>query len=116
MRTKKKDTDYSAISRRSVKRDFKMIPTYYRTEKRPQIENSPEISSLRRIQLVGEHSSYYKLRSYLVGKLVRLVEQTSIGAWYCEFVYDEDRKALNRAAGWSDNKDRYLLDSVRFRA
>lgn len=112
MRTRKKNTDFLAVSRRSIKRDFKQ---YHEREKRPQIENSPEISSVRRIQFVGEHSSYYKLRSYLLGKLVRLVEQSSIGSWYCEFVHDEDRRALNHAAGWSNNKDRYLLDAVRFK-
>ena len=35
--------------------------------------------------------------------------------WYCEFVHDDDRKALNMAAGWSDNKKLYLLDCVKFK-
>lgn len=33
----------------------------------------------------------------------------------CEFVHDDDRKALNMAAGWSDNKKVYLLDGVKFK-
>lgn len=112
MRTRKKNTDFLAVSRRSIKRDFKQ---YHEREKRPQIENSPEINSVRRIQFVCEHSSYFKLRSYLIGKLVRLVEQSSIGSWYCEFVHEEDRKTINKAAGWSESKERYLLDGVRFK-
>lgn len=30
-------------------------------------------------------------------------------------VHDDDRKALNMAAGWSDNKKLYLLDCVKFK-
>lgn len=30
-------------------------------------------------------------------------------------VHDDDRKALNMAAGWSDNKKLYLLDGVKFK-
>lgn len=56
-----------------------------------------------------------KLRSFIVGKLVRLVQKSSVGGWVCEFVHDDDRKAINHAAGWSDNKKQYLLDCVKFK-
>lgn len=121
MRTKKRTPDYGAISRRSIQNDFKR---YKGTRKgrnarkskiRPQIENTPEINAERRVLFVGENSSYYKLRSFIVGKLVRLVQKSSVGGWVCEFVHDDDRKAINHAAGWSDNKKQYLLDCVKFK-
>lgn len=115
MRTKKNKTDYGAISRHSIKRDFKIVQTYHEKEKRPEIKKMPEINSQRRILFVGESSSYYKYRSYVVGKLVRLIERSNIGAWRCEFVHDDDRKALNHAAGWSDNKKQYIFDCVKFK-
>ena len=115
MRMKKRTPDYGAISRRSIKNDFKRLQTYQAEEKRLQIENPPEINAERRVLFVGENSGYYKLRSFIVGKLVRLIEQSSIGGWICEFVYDDDRKAINAAAGWSDNKKQYLLDCVKFK-
>lgn len=105
MRTKKRIVDYGAISRRSIKSDFRRVQTYSEREKRPQIENPPEINAERRVLFVGENSSYYKLRSFLVGK----------GGWVCEFVHDDDRRAINNAAGWSDHKKQYLLDCVKFK-
>lgn len=115
MRTKKRTPDYGAISRRSIQNDFKRVQRYPEREKRPQIENPPEINAERRVLFVGENSSYYKLRSFIVGKLVRLVQKSSVGGWVCEFVYDDDRKAINHAVGWSDNKKQYLLDCVKFK-
>lgn len=115
MRTKKRIVDYGAISRRSIKSDFRRVQTYSEREKRPQIENPPEINAERRVLFIGENSSYYKLRSFLVGKLVRLVQESSVGGWVCEFVHEDDRKAINNAAGWSDSKKQYLLDCVKFK-
>ena len=115
MRTKKRTPDYGAISRLSVKSDFKTVQRYTEREKRPQIENPPEINAERRVLFVGENSSYYKLRSFLLGKLVRLIEKSSMGSWLCEFVHDNDRRAINKAADWSDEKRQYLLDSVKFK-
>lgn len=74
MRIKKRRPDYGAISRRSIKNDFKRVQRYPEREKRPQIENPPEINAERRVLFVGENSGYYKLRSFIVGKLVRLVQ------------------------------------------
>ena len=115
MRTEKRTPDYGTISRRSIKNDFRRVQTYPGREKRPQIENPPEINAERRVLFVGENSGYYKLRSFIVGKLVRLIEQSSMGGWICEFVHDDDRKAINAAAGWSDRKKQYLLDYVKFK-
>jgi hypothetical protein len=115
MRTKKRTPDYGAISRRSIQNDFKRVQRYPEREKRPQIENPPEINAERRVLFVSENSAYYRYRSFFVGKLVRLIKQSNVGGWIVGFVYDDDRKAINHAAGWSDMKKEYLLDSVKFK-
>lgn len=115
MRTKKRTPDYGAISRRSIQNDFKRVQRYPEREKLPQIENPPEINAERRVLFVSENSAYYRYRSFLVGKLVRLIKQSNVGGWIVGFVYDDDRKAINHAAGWSDMKKEYLLDGVKFK-
>ena len=115
MRIKKRQPDYGAISRRSIQNDFKRVQRYPERKKRPQIENLPEINAERRVLFVSENSSYYRYRSFFVGKLVRLIKQSNVGGWIVEFVHDDDRKAINHAAGWSDMKKEYLLDGVKFK-
>ena len=115
MRTKKRTPDYGAISRASIKRDFQRVQRYPEREHRQRREVPPAINAERRVWVGGEESGYYKLRSFIVGKLVRLVQKASVGGWVCEFVHDDDRKAINHAAGWSDNKKQYLLDCVKFK-
>lgn len=99
MRTKKRTPDFGAISRSSIKKDFQRVQRYPAEEKRPQIEEFPKINAERRIIHISEVSGY------AVGG----------NSWYCEFVHDDDRKALNMAAGWSDKKKLYLLDCVKFK-
>ena len=103
MRTKKRTPDFGAISRSSIKKDFQRVQRYPAEEKR--------------IIHISETSAYAKFARYIVGKLVRLKEKSEFGgnSWYCEFVHDDDRKALNMAAGWSDNKKLYLLDGIKFK-
>lgn len=103
MRFKKKP-NYTAVSRQSIKRDFE---PYRRPER--------ETGDYRRIIAVGELSSYRQYASKLIGKLVRVLRVSSVGGYICEFVHDEDRQALNYAAGWSDRKKEYLLDNVKFK-
>lgn len=113
MRTKQNPkSDFLTDSRRSIQRDFQR---YRQKEKAPEIEDLPKINAERRITFVGEKSEYFRYRSYIVGKKVRLIRESSVGGgWICEFIHD-DRKALNRAGGWSDNKKQYLFDCVKFK-
>lgn len=76
---------------------------------------SCEKSKQARITKISANSEYYKYRNLLISKSVRLIEKAKIGYWYCEFIFDEDRRALNEAAGWSNNKNVYLLDNVQFK-
>lgn len=61
MRTKKRIVDYGAISRRSIKSDFRRVQIYSEREKRPQIENSPEINAERRVLFVGTRTKGNKV-------------------------------------------------------
>lgn len=114
MRTKQKPkSDFLTDSRRSIQRDFQR---YRRKEKAPEIEDLPKINAERRIVFVGEKSEYFRFRSYIVGKKVRLIRESVVGGgWVCEFIHDDDRKALNHAGGWSDNKKQYLFDRIKFK-
>lgn len=116
MRTKKK-VDYGAISRRSVRQDFYSEEIHIPKEKAQETRNSPKITG-QRIQSINPACQYAKYSRFFVGKLVRMVEQTGVmdstTGWY-EFVFDDDRKALNEAEGWSDAKTRYLLERPKLR-
>lgn len=115
-----KRPDYGEISRRSIQRDFQR-PAYRQylgkrdtIAEKPQLNAPPQEQAERRIIFVGEQSSYFKYRTFIIGKLVRLVEKTESGGWFCEFVHDYDRQALNKAAGWNEKKQ-YLFDCVKFK-
>lgn len=97
-------TDYLEESRKSVRRDFE------RNGRKPR---APHPKNTRRVEELGPGSSYWQYRRLIVGKLVRILRKLESGCWV-EFVNESDRLALNRAAGWTDDKRYYLLDSVRF--
>lgn len=125
----KRKTDYEAISRRSVAKDFNPERIHIIHNKVPEKRNSreinipkqqekPEEGQSKRISTINQVCMYAKYARFFVGKLVRLVSKKGVGdsttGWY-EFVHDEDRKALNEAAGWSDNKKMYLLERPKFK-
>lgn len=116
MRVKKRQIDFRAISMRSMQKDFQNTNVYQRRVKVPEIEGKAQINEHVRIKHISESSSYAKYARYIVGRAVKLKSKSSIGSssWYCEFVFDEDRKKLNAAAGWSDNKNEYLFDGIKF--
>lgn len=119
-----KRTDYGAISKRSIARDF------YREEihlPRKKVANtadsqkiavqSPDPGCVKRIAFISQNCEYVRYSKYFVGKLMRLEERTGPGnsttGWY-SFVHDEDSQALNHAAGWT-SKRRYLLQAPKFK-
>lgn len=124
----KKKPDFEAISRRSIKRDFYSERIYVQGKKMPQNENIAKINVRNevdveegvpmRVSNINPICEYAKYARYFVGKLVRLINKKGAGdsttGWY-EFVHDEDRVALNQAAGWSDNKKMYLLERPKFK-
>lgn len=80
---------------------------------------TPATGSVVRIKSINSNCQYIKFARYIVGRLMRLTTKTgalpgSTTGWY-EFVHDEDRKALNKAAGWSDAKNLYLLENPKLK-
>lgn len=78
---------------------------------------TPAAGSVVRIKSINTNCQYIKFARYIVGRLMRLRQKTSgiqgsMTGWY-EFVHDDDRKALNQAAGWSDAKNLYLLENPK---
>lgn len=94
-------SDYRASAIASVKRDFVKKP------KKPD--------GLR-VQALGQWCAYQQYARFIVGKLVKRIDAPNLEGttgWY-KFVYDEDRKALNAAAGWSDAKCEYFFENPKF--
>jgi hypothetical protein len=108
---------FARASKNSIKKDFNRPKTYNKEEIKPEHNQPPQENSERRVHQITEHSEYYRYHRLLVGRLVKILEHSDIGSrsYYVSFVFDEDRKALNKAAGWSDAKDKYLLDGVIFK-
>lgn len=96
------------ICRKSVKEDFRRANFRHNREVK-----TPHPANTKRIVYVDDSSDYAKYKKRLLGKLVRLKSVAPGGIW-AEFVRDEDRKALNDAAGWSDAKKEYLLNGIKF--
>lgn len=94
------------VSKRSIKKDLIIARQERSTEGRD--------GKNKRIKEVRPTSSYYKYSRYIVGRLVRITGKGLCGN-VCEFVHDEDRQALNNAAGWSNKKREYIFDSVIFK-
>lgn len=101
--------DYSELVRRSIRKDFANA-----NFKKLGQQVNPHPLNTKRITGVREQCDYFKYSRFLLGKLVRILEETNTGGKWVEFVNDNDRKALNNAAGWSDGKNRYLLYAVTF--
>ena len=101
--------DYTETIRRSVKRDFAKA-NFKRLGQSPK---TPRPKHIRRVVGMTDTSGYAKFRRLVVGKLVRILGRWDGGGWFVQFVRDEDRRALNRAAGWSNDKSVYLLDGVK---
>lgn len=116
--------DYEAISRRSIAKDFYPDRLYLGQKKVPEKRNLPEITlpkeagRVYRVININPACEYARYARFIVGKLFRLVETKGVGdsttGWY-EFVNDEERAALNKAAGWSNNKDRYFFERPKLK-
>lgn len=115
MRVNKSNSIFADMSKASIKKDFNKFQKKPE-HNRPEVNQEPEENAERRIVYINERGDYAKFSKLIVGKLVRLKRKSAFGnSWYCEFVFDEDRKALNRVAGWSDNKKEYLFDGLKFK-
>lgn len=92
------NTNYEDIIRRSVSSDFK-------------IKNKNKTNHIIRIDKLHDDCYYFKFSRYILKKAMIKVEGNNYSTTgYYKFAYDEDRKKLNSAAGWSDRKDKYKLE------
>lgn len=102
--------DYEDLVRRSIRKDFAKA-NFKRNGRAPK---TPHPKNTRRVVELNETSMYYPFRKFIVGKLFRIVGKGFDGGVWVDFVNDAERNALNAAAGWSNDKRRFLLDGVRF--
>lgn len=102
--------DYNELIRRSIRRDFAKA-NFKRNGRAPK---TPHPKNTRRVLELNDTSGYREFRRYIVGRLVRIIERGYNGGFWVEFVRDADRNTLNTAAGWSNDKRRFLLDGVKF--
>lgn len=105
--------DWNELVRRSVRKDFAMA-NFKRMGHAPKI---PHPNNTKRVIEINQNCEYFKFRKFFIGRLVRIVQECGLhgerGTWV-EFVRESDRKKLNEAAGWSDNKREYLLHHAKF--
>lgn len=101
-------TKYDDLVRRSIRKDFAGA-NFKRKGRAPR---TPHPKNTKRVLSLTDESGYAKYRRLIVGRLVRIVEDTPAGKWI-EFVREPDRDALNAAAGWKGKK-RFLLDGAKF--
>lgn len=114
-RVSKSNSRFAEISKQSIKKDFQKFQKKPKPAK-VKVDQPPEENAERRVSQINESGQYGKYAKFIVGKLVRLKRKSAFGnSWYCEFIFDDDRIALNRAAGWSDKKTEYLFDGLKFK-
>ncbi len=97
------------LVRKSIRKDFANA-NFKRNKRNPKTQQR---KNTKRVVSISDSCEYFRYKRYFVGKLVRLVDVCLGGTWV-EFVNDTNRLALNRAAGWSDNKRKYLLQGAKF--
>jgi len=106
MRTGDKRINYEEISRKSIYNELHPV------NKRPIVKVIHPVKEIK-IKQVNPSCEYAKFARLIIGRAVELVERKgstpeSKTGWY-RFKNDIDRKALNREAGWSDNKNIYYF-------
>ena len=102
--------NYEELIRKSIRKDFKRA-NFRRNERTPR---SAKQESVRRVSGLSDDSGYARFRRFIVGKLVRIVRPGwSPGENWVSFIHEEDRKNLNRAAGYSDAKYEFLIDGIK---
>lgn len=103
-------TFFGMISKNSIKKDFKDAGL------KKEINQPPQEGAERRILSISEKSDYYRYKYLIVGRLVKIVDHSSIGfnTYTCSFVFEDDRAALNKALGYTE-KQQYLFEGIKFK-
>jgi hypothetical protein len=101
--------DYDTAIRKSIEMDR---PKLLLIKKPKEQTNDPKAPRIKHINPRCEYARYARL---FVGRKVEKIRDSAgtIGnstTGYYRFIFDDDRKAVNKAAGWSDFKTEYLLE------
>lgn len=102
--------DFNELVRRSIRKDFAHA-NYKRNAPAPI---KPHPKNTKRVLELSEQCAYFKFRKFFIGRLVRIVTKAIFGGVWVEFVREGDRESLNNAAGWSNDKRKYLLQGAKF--
>jgi len=97
--------DYDTAIRKSIEMDRPKLSLILRAKQTKVEIQAPRVKS------ISPRCEYARYARFFVGRKVEKVRgnpDTSTG-WY-RFIFDDDRKAINKAAGWSDLKTEYLLE------
>ena len=105
--------DYGLVSRLSIQRDFRNASFNRAMGTQREIKPKRE-SNVKRIISMDDHCDYKQYRRFFIGKLVRIMAPAQSGGNWVSFVHEQDKNALNGAAGWSENKCQYLLYGVKY--
>lgn len=105
--------DYGLVSRLSIQRDFRNA-SFNRATGTPREPKQKRENNVKRIIAMDDVCDYKQYRRFFVGKLVRIVATAQSGGKWVSFVHEEDKNALNGAAGWSERKCQYLLYGVKY--
>lgn len=65
-----------------------------------------------KIVALGDKCEYMRLARYFIGRRVR-TEESLVGGTYVSFVFPDDALPINRANGWSDTKNKFLLHGAK---
>lgn len=103
--------EYASILARQGRFDSEMMRSIREGEKAPLIKKKPEITQAFRVLEVSKDCHYYEYWKYLVGKVMTRTEEGELT--FYSFVDIEDQHALNRAANWSKDKNKYALFKPR---
>lgn len=97
--------DFETAIRKSIEMDRPKL-NLIKTKNKPKVE----IQGIR-IKQINPGCQYAKFARFIVGRKVEKIRGNpdSSTGWY-KFIFDDDRKALNKEAGWSDFKTEYLFE------
>ena len=95
-------SDFRETVRRSMKRDFERASIY-----------QPKNEGTVRVREIDDRSNYAAYKRFFIGKLMKIMGRSEFGGYWVEFVFENDRDALCRAANWK-SKQRFLLDFAKF--
>lgn len=104
---------YEAVTGRILNENFKSIRMIGKDKIVRKTKKQVEITDTVKIISIHENCEYYKYRNLINGRIMIVDESIYNTTGYYRFKYDDDRKRLNSACGYSDKKTRYRFDNPK---